>query len=80
MFGEDYIAQHVTQYIKREYLYRIYLTDALKLIADNTAKFVGGKSLTKRYFDMINDEKPKPEKSPEQIIDEVTKNAGLEVI
>lgn len=73
----------MAQYIKREYkdeLYRIYLTDSLKIIAENTAKFVGGKSLTKRYFDMTNDEKPKPEKSAEQIIEEVTKNAGLEVI
>lgn len=83
IFGEGYIAQHVMQYIKREYrtlLYRIYMTDAVKIIAENAAHFAGGSTLAKRYYDMLGEEKPKPEKTAEQIIDEVTKNAGLEVI
>lgn len=61
-------------------IYQVYITDALKVIAENTAKFGGGSAITKRYFDMIDDRKPEPEKPVEQIIDEVIKNCGLEVV
>ncbi|MBR0340744.1 MAG: hypothetical protein IJH64_00565 [Oscillospiraceae bacterium] len=71
------------QYIKAEYKelqYRAYVTDALKIIAENTAKYAGGSTLTKRYIEIADDSKPKPQKTAEQIIEEVTKKAGLEVI
>lgn len=63
----------------KDEIYRVYITDALKIIAENTAKFAGGSHLTKRYVEMIGIIKPEPKKTAEQIIDEVTKKAGLEV-
>ena len=39
-----------------------YITDSLKVIAENTARIVGGNSIKKRYIDIVNpevDEKPK---------------------
>jgi hypothetical protein len=48
--------------------YRVYVTDALKAIAENTARYVGGGYIKARYADLIE---PKPEetRTPEQIVD-----------
>ena len=48
------------------------MTDALKLITENTAKNVGGSMLTMRYCDIIDREKPQEEeKSADEIIDNI---------
>lgn len=54
----------------QEAAYRVYVTDALKLIAENTAKFSGGGYLKTRYYDVIN---PRPEetRTPEEIISSI---------
>ena len=41
----------------KEKAYRIYVTDALKAIAENTAKHFGGSYMKNRYYDAEN---PKP--------------------
>lgn len=41
----------------QEKAYRIYVTDALKAIAENTAKYAGGSYMKNRYYDFEN---PKP--------------------
>ena len=41
----------------REKAYRVYVTDALKIIAENTAKHASGSCMKARYFDV---ESPKP--------------------
>ena len=33
--------------------YRFYATDVLKMIAENTARFMGGTSPTKRYYEIV---------------------------
>lgn len=48
--------------------YRIYVTDCLKLIAENTAKFVGGSILNCRYYDLISPKNDVPEESADEII------------
>ena len=48
--------------------YRIYVTDALRHIAQNTAKYVGGTYTKKRFVEVI--EPPKKEKqveSPDEV-------------
>ena len=37
--------------------YRVYVTDALKTITENTAKYAGGSYMKGRYYDLEN---PKP--------------------
>ena len=51
----------------QEQAYRIYVTDALKIITENTAKYSGGNYMKIRYYDLEN---PKPEenRTPEEII------------
>lgn len=41
----------------QEKAYRIYVTDALKIITENTAKYASGSYMKARYFDA---ESPKP--------------------
>ena len=43
------------------------MTDALKILAENTAKYSGGSYMKIRYYDLIQ---PKPEenRTPEEII------------
>lgn len=33
--------------------YRIYVTDSLKMISENTSKYAGGSSFSVRYWDVI---------------------------
>lgn len=63
----------------KETAYRIYVTDALKTISENTAKYSGGSYLTKRYADII---KPGPvdSRTGEEIAADVIKKAGLKVV
>ncbi|MDE7398968.1 MAG: hypothetical protein K2N06_05505 [Oscillospiraceae bacterium] len=51
--------------------YRVYVTDALKLIAENTSKYAGGSYMKIRFTDIIN---PKPEetRTADEIITSIT--------
>lgn len=54
-----------------EKAYRIYVSDTLKMIAENTAR-AGGRYVTARYVDIIH---PKPEetRSADEIISHIKK-------
>lgn len=56
--------------------YRIYVTDALMIIGENTAKFAGGNHLTRRYIESIS---PEDARTGEEIAADVIKRAGLVV-
>ena len=63
---------------QRELAYRIYVSDTLQIIAENTARFVeGGKHPTKRYFDVAYKNTQKEEEA-EDIINKY-KTLGLVV-
>ena len=79
LFGEDYISQHIiSEYNKQNELriLKIYLTDSLKIITENTALTAnGGNTFSKRYIDIVepdNDviECENPEEAAEQVISE----------
>ena len=58
--------------------YRSYIADTLKIIAENTAKAIQeGKYPTQRFTEIIH---PVKERSVEEIIESVIKNAELVVI
>lgn len=56
----------------KEQAYRTYVTDALKIIGENTAKYAGGSYMKVRYLDIEN---PKPEetRTPEEVITHMKK-------
>lgn len=69
------------EYQKAE-AYRFYCTTALKCIAENTRSFCGGTAPEKSFWDIIHGADTPKEKdmTPEEIIESVTKKAGLTVI
>lgn len=48
--------------------YRIYMTDAAKVIAENTARAFGGKMLTVRYADLYSKKETEPKETAGEII------------
>lgn len=64
----------ISAFLKRqdEKAYKNYVTDALKIITENTAKSVGGSMLTMRYCDIIDRSKPQDdEKTADEIIENI---------
>lgn len=54
-----------------ELTYRIYITDALKVISENTAKFAGGSYIKNRYIDIVNGTLPeKDERTGDEIVED----------
>lgn len=43
-----------------DYSYRVYMTDAARLISENTAKYAGGSYQKIRWVDIVN---PRPEET-----------------
>lgn len=60
--------------LNREKALQIYVTDALKHIAENTAKFCGGPYMQIRFADLL--EPPKPLPKSEEIIRKIQKKMG----
>lgn len=58
----------------RDRQYRAYVTDALMVIANNVGGALGGSTIRARWMDSY---KEPDTRTPEQIADEVVKNAGL---
>lgn len=74
-----YVQARQAQYME-ELMYRVYVTDALQKIAENTANFAGGHIMPYRFYDAVyGDEKEKEKESAEEIVRNVTSKAGLEV-
>lgn len=59
--------------------YRVYVTDALKVIGENTAKYAGGNYLSARYTDIAYP-KPQDNRTGKEIAADVIKRAGLVVV
>ena len=54
----------------QEQAYRAYVTDALKTITENTAKYAGGSYMKARYYDLENP-KPAETRTGEEIISQM---------
>ena len=64
---------------QRDLAYRIYVTDCLRIISENTAKVGGGSYITAKFSDIINP-KPVDNRTGEEIASDIIKRAGIEVI
>lgn len=58
--------------------YRIYVTDALRVVAENTAQYVGGNYIKARYADMIEPKK-QDNRTCEEITADVVARCGLTI-
>lgn len=64
---------------QRDLAYRIYVSDCLRIISENTAKIGGGSYITAKFEDIINP-KPVDNRAGEEIAADIIKRAGIEVI
>ena len=58
--------------------YRVYVTDCLKLIAENTANISRGQYMKSRYYDIIHPAKFDT-RTGDEIVEDIIKRAGLVV-
>ena len=58
--------------------YRIYVTDALRVVAENTARFASGNYIKARYADMIEPKK-QDNRTGDEIVADIIKRAGFVV-
>ena len=58
--------------------YRIYVTDALRSVAENTARYAGGNYIKARYADIIEPKK-QDNRTCEEITADVVARCGLVV-
>ena len=70
------IARHNTN--RRDVAYRIYVSDCLRMICENTAKYGGGSYVTKRLADVVY--RKQDNRTGEEIAADIIKRAGLVVI
>ena len=68
LFGDEYIMQYMLSRYRsesKEKVYKAYVTDTLKVIAENTARYAGGSTIKKRFIDISEEEKNEPKKPQE---------------
>lgn len=58
--------------------YRIYVTDALRIVAENTARFASGNYIRARYADMI-EPKTQDNRTCEEITADIVARCGLTI-
>lgn len=64
---------------REDRIYREYVTDCLRQIAENTAKYAGGQYPIERWADKLK-QKPRETRTGEQIVADVVRDAGLKVV
>ena len=64
---------------QRDFAYRIYVTDCLRMVTENTAKMSQGAYTSARFYDIINP-KPSDNRTGEEIAADIIERAGIEVI
>lgn len=67
----------------RELGYRIYVTDAVRLAVENTARIGGGSTIGKRWADTLESQNERvlahDTRSPQEIVADIAEKAGLTI-
>ena len=56
--GKSYVIDHCINFLNKsdeDTALKVYITDALKAVVENTSKLAGGVTMRKRFSDLIND-------------------------
>lgn len=72
-----YCAARFVEWARAE-AYRIYVTDALRFVAENTAQYVGGDYIKARYADMIEPKK-QDNRTCKEITADIVARCGLTI-
>lgn len=76
MFGVDYLFNLTLEEI-RKHNYRMYVTSGIKSLIEVTARIGGAKDFDYPGYEEFTE--PKPQKSAEEIIDDVINKCGLKM-
>lgn len=64
--------------------YRMYVSDAVRLMCENTAKIGGGSTISKRWVDIVESQNRRvlahDTQSPEEIIADIVEKAGITIV
>ena len=77
--GRLYLIEHcIYEHNRKQELraYEIYVTDGLKCISDSVAGFIGGKSMSNRFADILNqmsNVQPEETRTADEIISSISK-------
>ena len=63
---------------RHELAYRVYVTDCLRILTENTARFSGGRYITQDFAASLH-HKPADNRTGEEIAADVIRQAGLVV-
>lgn len=72
-----YCAARFVEWARAE-AYRIYVTDALRIVGENTARFASGNYIKARYADMIEPKK-QDNRTCEEITADIVARCGLTI-
>lgn len=78
MLGKSYIIDHVFLMYRKdaeERLFKVYITDSLKILTENTAQQCGGKAINRRYADFV-EKQPQETRSADEIISKIKSKLG----
>lgn len=63
--------------------YRIYISDAVRIACENTARIGGGSTLSKRWADTLESQNKRvlahDTRSPQEIVADIAEKAGLTI-
>ena len=72
---------HMWEEYSREQSFRVYLTDAVQIAAENAAHIGGGTTISKRWADIVDERKrPEDTRDAEEIIADVIKKTGITLL
>lgn len=73
-----YVSSRIDQKLHDD-IYRFYVTNALKILTTNTAKFAGGTELTKTYREIISNDTVQSEEQQEKEAQDIIKNMKAKI-
>lgn len=73
-----YVSSRIDQKLHDD-IYRFYVTNALKILTTNTAKFAGGTELTKTYREIISNDAVQSEEQQEKEAQDIIKNMKAKI-
>lgn len=73
-----YVSSRINQKLHDD-IYRFYVTNALKILTTNTAKFAGGTELTKTYREIISNDTVQSEEQQEKEAQDIIKNMKAKI-
>ena len=59
-------------------IFREYIADGIQMISENTANYVSGRYIVKRYTEIIN-KKSSDNRTGDEIVEDIIRRAGLVV-